>query len=108
LARPGEVIRKSRGDLATQLKSLPKRPARKTEPPKAKPAKPTPPPKRNKLDAAEAALRFAEQQQAAEVAKLEAQLEELHARHANKLAKLMAKRDAAREDYQAKLEAWGS
>ena len=109
LAHPGQVIRKSRGDLASQLKALPPRPkgkaAAKPEPP-AKRAKAKPPPSRAKLDAAEAALKEAQQRHGEEAAQLEAQLTALHARQQKEAAKLTAARDAARAAFRAALERW--
>jgi hypothetical protein len=108
LARPGEVIRKSRGDLASQLKALPPRPkakAAKPQPPK-KAAKPKPPPKRDKVDAAERALKETQQRHREERAKLEAQLNALQARQEKEVAKLTAARDAARAAFRAALEKW--
>ena len=110
LAHPGEVIRKSRGDLASQLKALPPRPKKgataKVEPAKKRASKPKPPPKRDKLDAAERALKEAQQRQREESARLEAQLSALQARQKKELAKLTAARDAARDAFRAALEKW--
>jgi hypothetical protein len=122
LAHPGEVIRKSRGDLASQLKALGPRPKRKsTAPavkegpvqPKTKPAKPKPPPKRDKLDSADAAIKDAQRRHREEAATLEAEreaierkLEALKAQQGKELAKLQRKRDEAREAYQEALDAW--
>jgi hypothetical protein len=111
LAHPGEVIRKSRGDLATQLKALPKRPRERAvesapAPPAKKRPKPKPPPKRDRLDAAEAALKAARERHNAEIAKLERQLDTLRAKQAKEIVSLTRKRDAAREAYSRALEAW--
>lgn len=114
LAHPGEVIRVSRGDLATQLKALPPRSKKAKEPRQpAKPAKPKPPPKRDKLDAAEAALSDAQQRHAAEAEALERQrhelqrkLDALRAKQAKELKRLETRRDAARTAYREALEAW--
>src|SRR3990170_4517223 len=66
LARAGEVIKVSRGDLSAQLRALGprrKKTKAKTEGPEEeaekprKPAKPKPPPRRDKVDAAGAALK---------------------------------------------------
>lgn len=112
LAHPGEVIRKSRGDLASQLKALPPKPkkgaAKPQDVPTAKPAKPKPPPSRAKLDAAEAALREARARHEAELRKAEAELEALRGGQAKELAKLTAKRDAARDAFRAALEKWSA
>ena len=124
VARPGEVIRKSRGDLAGQLKALGPRPKKKAralqpeEPPpeakkKGKAAKPKPPPKRDKLDAAEAAVKDAQRRHREDVAQIEAEraaierkLEALKAGQAKELAKLQRQRDEAREIYKEALAAW--
>lgn len=115
LAHPGEVIRLSRGDLATQLKALGPRekPGKKAAAKAAKPARPKPPPKRDKLDAAEAALAEARQRQTKEAGQLERrrdeierQLETLRAAQAKELEKLEARREAARSAYHKALEAW--
>ena len=121
LERPGEVIRLSRGDLATQLKALgPRKKAgtkAKTEEPeqpnKRKQAKPKPPPRRDKVDAADAALKTTRQRHAREEKKLvdqrdaiERKLEALRARQAKETARLERKRDAAREAYREALERW--
>ena len=119
LERPGEVIRLSRGDLSAQLKALPPRKSKakaKPQPTAEKPrkaAKPTPPPKRDKLDAAERALRDARRRHEAEVDQLEAEREAierklaaLRAKQGKGIAALERKRDAAREAYHAALERW--
>jgi len=126
LARPGEVIKLSRGDLAMQLKALgsrKKRPARKSaaQPASAKPAKakrpvkPRPPPKRDRIDAAEAALENARLRHAKEAEALEDQrdaierkLEALRARQDKDERKLERKRDEAREAYREALERWSN
>lgn len=118
LARPGEVIRLSRGDLSAQLKALPprKKTARPAPAPTGKPAKatkPKPPPKRDKVDAAEQALREARRRHEAQADKLEAEREAierklaaLRATQDKAITKLERKRDEAREAYRAALEAW--
>lgn len=102
LARPGEVIRVSRGGLSEHLKALPKRKRKAAAAPAAKPrkvAKPKPPPSRSKLEAAERALAALVDQQTAE-------LEALKARQAKARAALERKRDKARESYRAALDRW--
>ena len=117
LARPGEVIKLSRGDLDKHLKALPPRTKKKAKAePEAKPrkaAKPKPPPKRDKLDAAEAALKAARQRHEGEAQSLEAEraaierkLDALRARQGTELGKLTRKRDQAREAYREALERW--
>ena len=119
LQRPGEVIKVSRGDLSAQLKALGPRAkpaAGRAEPAKDKPRKasrPKPPPKRDRVDAAEAALKTARQRHSAEERKLknqrdaiERKLEALRAGHEEELAKLERKRNEARETYNLALEKW--
>ena len=121
LKRPGEVIKLSRGDLATQLKALgprkKKAKSRAPEPDKPararKPARPKPPPKRDKVDAAEAALNQARQRHGNEAQALEdkrdaieRQLAALRAKQDKEAARLERKRDEAREAYRVALESW--
>jgi hypothetical protein len=110
LAHPGEVIRKSRGDLAKQLKSLAREPSRKgkrdiREAPARKP-KPKPQPKRDRLDAAEKALDAARARQHKEFDELERQIEKLRAKSDKELAGLTRKRDTERKRYSDALKAW--
>jgi hypothetical protein len=121
LERPGEVIRKSRGDLASQLKALGPKWAEKGQAdppanpaaPARKPVKPKPPPTRDKLDAAEALVRETAEKFPAESAGIEAQIEALESRlealkaqQQKALGVLERKRDKAREAYRAALEKW--
>ena len=122
LARPGEVIKVSRGDLAAQLKALgprKKKKAKSTAPEPEEPAKPRkaakpkPPPRRDKVDAAEGALKAARARHEKEARKLEAErdaierkLAALRAKQGNELARLERKRDEAREAYREALERW--
>ena len=124
LKRPGEVIRLSRGDLGAQLKALGprKKPAGKarTEASPAKPNErkqvpPTRPPKRDKVDAADAALREAQHRHVIEVDELERKrdaidrkLQSLQARQSKEIARLERKRDDARAAYREALEEWSS
>ena len=119
LERPGELIKLSRGDLATHMKALG---PRKRRPVKAKPEEPEevtkprkakPPPKRDKVDAAEAALRQLHERHAREAKAIEAkrdeverQLAELRARQDREAGKLERKRDEAREAYREALGKW--
>jgi hypothetical protein len=123
LKHPGEVIRVSRGDLATQLQALgPKkkksaakkaaRPAPEPQPAKTA-ARPKPPPRRDKVDAAEAMLDRARRKHDAERAALEKQraaierkLDALAARQDREVARLEAARDKARAAYRAALDEW--
>jgi hypothetical protein len=108
LAHPGEIVQVSRGDLPAHLKALPRKP-RKTkaeaQPPR-RTVKPKPPPKRDKIEAAERALKDARTRHAEEAKALEDQLEALRAKQEKELARLTGKRDAAREAYRKALEAW--
>ena len=120
LRRPGEVIKLSRGDLATQLKALGprKKKAKGTDvhPAASKPrtgARLKPPPRRDKVDAAEAALKGARGRHEAEAKTLEdrrdlldRQLAALRAKQAKEAARLERKRDEAREAYREALESW--
>ena len=119
LERPGEVIRVSRGDLSAQLKALGprKKPAGRSKaeagPEPKRSARRKPPPRRDKVDAADAALKTTRQRHAREEKKLvdqrdaiERKLEALRARQAKETARLERKRDAAREAYREALERW--
>lgn len=103
LAKPGEVIRVSRGGLSEHLKALPKRKRRQAAAaPAAEPerrAKPKPPPRRDKIEAADKALTaLAERQQA--------DIEMLQTKQAKERTALERKRDKAREAYRKALDAW--
>jgi len=115
LARPGEVIRLSRGDLSEQLKALPPKRKRANAPAKAQsnPAKAKPPPKRDKVDAAEQAFAEARRWHEAEADQLEAareaierKLAVLRAKQGKEIDRLERTRDAAREAYREALERW--
>jgi hypothetical protein len=124
LDRPGEVIKVSRGDLSAQLKALgprkkPKAKAKAGQPdeatgkPRKPAARPKPPPRRDKVDAAENALKQARARHAKEAKTLEDQrdaierkLEALRARQEKETARLERKRDEAREAYLEALERW--
>ena len=124
LERPGEVIKLSRGDLAAQLKALGPRKAKarkqttpadqgKEKARRGKSAKPKPPPKRDRVDAADAALKEAREGHAAAIAKFEAERASIEARMAalrskqeKEIVRLERKRDEAREAYRKALERW--
>jgi hypothetical protein len=121
LERPGEVIKVSRGDLSAQLKALgPRRKKARTKaaerdqaPKPRKAPKPEPPPKRDKVDAAEAALKAMRQRNSAAEKELEDRrdailhkLEALRAKQDKETARLERKRDEAREAYREALERW--
>ena len=118
-ARPGEVIRVSRGDLSAHLKTLGPRtkkemartPTPATGPRKA--AKHKAPPKRDRVDAAEEALREARRRHATEAGRLDAErdaierkLDALRAKQDTEIARLERKRDEAREAYREALDRW--
>lgn len=110
LARPGEVIRLSRGDLSAQLKALGSRrrkAARADKPGKpARKAQSRPPPSREKVAAAEAALAEARRRHDRETRAMEAQLETLRAKHDKEMDRLTRARDRALETYRAALAKW--
>lgn len=118
LARPGEVVMKSRGGLAEQLKALGPRKAKgkpKLTPDASPPAprKRVKPPSRDKLDKAEVALVEAAERHAAEMKKLEderqaieREIEVLQAHHAKESAKLEQREREAREAYRDALARW--
>ena len=125
LARPGKVVRKSRGSLAEQLRALDpaKRkaaPARgaAAEPTREKPKRPKkrpPAPSRAKIEAAESAVAEARAAAAQELAALrlrEQRLAEerraLERRHEERNRKLAAKLEAAREAYQVAFDKWSA
>jgi hypothetical protein len=117
LKRPGEVIMKSRGGLADQLKALGPRKTGKAEAAKAdhKPAprKRTKPPSRAALDKAEAALEAADKRHAADLGELqterdavERKIEALQARQVKERDKLERRERDAREAYRDALARW--
>lgn len=121
LAAPGAVIKRSRGDLAAQLKAgsstarrEPAKPQAKQEKPSA-PPKPRPRPSRSSLDDADAALDTFD----AEAAKAEAGLkrredalrqerEKMEKSRSSARKKLEARRDATRGRYDRAMERWRS
>jgi hypothetical protein len=113
LKRPGDVIMKSRGGLADQLKALgPRKTGRKKVDavPNANPQA-VKPPSRARLEKAEAALTEAEKRLASDRATLEAQrdaverkIAALKARQTKELSRLKERRNAAREAYQEALD----
>lgn len=117
LARPGEVIMKSRGGLADQLKALgPRKKAKPRtageieQPAKARAVKP---PRRTALDRAEAAVEDAARRHAAAMGDLEAErdriesrIEKLREKQAKEMARLERRQKVAREAYRDALERW--
>lgn len=117
LKRPGEVIMKSRGGLADQLKALGprKKKAMASEAPEGEraPRKRAKPPSRAALDKAEAALEAAEKRHASDLGQLEAErdaiereIETLQARQAKERDKLERRERDAREAYRDALARW--
>lgn len=118
LARPGEVILRSRGGLAEQLKALgprsnPKGRAKARETAAPAPRKRAKPPSRAALDNAEAALEAADRRHAADLGKLvaerdaiERRIERLQARQAKQRDKLERRLRDAREAYRDALARW--
>jgi hypothetical protein len=114
LKRPGEVIMKSRGDLADQLKALgPRKTGRKKDEPPRK-TKPRKPPSRARLDKAEAAIAEAEKRQREDLAALKAERDAivrkitiLESRQAKELSRLKRTLNSARESYRDALDRFG-
>jgi hypothetical protein len=117
LERPGEVIMKSRGGLADQLKALGPRKKAKTTAASGKaeaaPRKRAKPPSRDRLDKAEAALEEATKRHAAEMKTLEAErdaierkIDTLHARQEKEAGKIERREREARETYRDALARW--
>ncbi len=113
LEKPGEVIMKSRGGLADQLKAMGPRKARRKKdlPASRAKARAVRPPSRARLDKAEAALEEAQQRQSKELAELDAQrkaierkIAALEAKQAKELSMLKQRRNAARDAYQDALD----
>lgn len=129
LKHPGQVIKLSRGDLTAQLQALGPRKkksaskgktrsvdeTKEVKLPLKRAAKPRPPPKRDKVDAAEVALKQARQRHAADEQALISQrdaidrkLEELRATQARETARLERTREQAREAYREALDKWSA
>lgn len=117
LEKPGEVVMRSRGGLADQLKALgPKRqPSAAKKAAEDNCAPPAKPPSRAKLDRAEAALEAAERRHAAEMERLEAEqaklqkkIDALAGRHQREAVKLKQRRKEAEADYRDALDAWSA
>lgn len=127
LAKPGEVIRKKRGELAEQLAALgparkPKAPREQPEPmPAAKPAraaaaarpKPRPRPRRDALERAEAAMRAFEAESRESLAALRAreaalakERRELEQRQEAARAKLARALEAEQAKYEQAMDRW--
>lgn len=113
LEKPGEVVMRSRGGLADQLKALgprkraPEKPAPKKKRPSAKP------PSRDRLDRAEATLAIASREHEVELKRLEAErgaldrrIERLTAAQHKAHLALERRRNAARDAYRDALERW--
>ena len=110
LAKPGEVVRTSRGTAEEYFAALPKAKPRAAAPDPPRKAKPRPPPSRAKLDAAEAAIETADKQFRDEVAALKERERALAAerraandRHDAAMTTLVERRDAARAAYDEAL-----
>ena len=110
LEHPGEVIMKSRGGLADQLKALGPRKSPRKRAPSAK-RKPRKAPSRSRLDKAETALTEAEKRHASDLATLESEravierrIAVLQARQVKELSRLRATLDRARESYRDALD----
>lgn len=115
LARPGEVIKVSRGSIADNLAALPRDEPQAKAPAKApaRKAAPLKRPDRSALDAADQALAAARDARDAEdarwverIAALEADRRKAAAAADRDIAKLESARDKAAESYDAKLARW--
>ena len=123
LAKPGQVVRRSRGSLAEQLRAL--GPTKRHKPAQAKPAKvarPDPParpkkrkpaPSREPVAKAERALATEREQAERELGALRAreraltrEREKLEAKQRQRQQRLRKRVDAARERYLAAFEDW--
>lgn len=117
LARPGEVIKRSRGDLSAQLAALPKSaragPAIGLDNDRVGRTKPKPQPSRTMLDRAEATLRAFQETSEAEISALKTREEEirrereaLERRVSTKAANLRARVARTRKNYEVAMEDW--
>lgn len=118
LARPGEVIKRSRGSAAEQFAALPAdRTKTKRRSAKARPSEPAPlhapKPSRDALDAAQDALDTAERawrkeqrELATRQAALDRERRNATERHEQALAELERVRRRAQDDYDAGLARW--
>ena len=115
LARPGEVVKRSRGTVAEQLAAAPAvvRKAAKAAKKSAAPAKRPPRPSRDALDAAEEAVVDAERRHARERREVTARIEKLERERAAlvtsqeaEAAALEAKREKAEAAYRKAVEEW--
>jgi hypothetical protein len=111
LARPGEVIRKLRGNLEEHLGALPPDPKPSRQPSKSKPT--TPPPSRSNLESAEQALAGAEEAHADRLAELKRREEALAlerrtlvATQAKELKRLEQARDKEQRAYDTAARRW--
>jgi hypothetical protein len=123
LAQPGQVIRKSRGSLAEQLRALgPTKRSKRAQsksvaaaPPvqPARPKKRKPAPSRESVAKAEAVLAAERERAARELAKLRdreqalaREREKLEVKQRSRQERLRERLDAARERHRAAFEAW--
>ncbi len=118
LARPGEVIKRSRGSAAEQFAALPAdRSKAKKRPAKARPSEPAtvraPKPSRDALDAAQDAIdtgerawRKEQRELAARQAALDRERRNATERHEQALAELERAKRCAQEDYDAIVARW--
>jgi hypothetical protein len=115
LARPGEIIRRSRGSAAEQIAALPKAGAGRHKPkePAELPSKATPKPSRADLEEAEAALSTMQerhQKEDEDLARKEQALtrerQKMEARHAAEAKRIERARDEAERTYRLALKNW--
>ena len=113
LARPGTIVKRSRGSAGEHLSAAGKSPAKKAGAKTPRPRKATPPPSRSKLDEAdrqlaEVELRYdrAREKLDEEAKLLSEKRRKLQRKHESEIEKQRANRDAAAKAYKEKVKAW--
>lgn len=113
LAKPGEIVKRSRGSAGEHLSAAGNPKARKAGAKPSRASKAKPPPSRSKLDEAdrqlaEAELRYdrAREELDEEAKLLNDKRRKLHRKHEAEIEKQRGKRDDAAEAYKEKVNAW--
>ena len=113
LAKPGEIVKRSRGSAGEHLSAAGKPKAKKTSDKAARIRKAKPPPSRTKLDKAdrqltEAELRYdrAREELDEEAKQLNEKRSKLRRKHEAEIEKQLARRDAAAKAHKEKVKAW--
>ena len=113
LAKPGEIVKRSRGSAGEHLSAAGKPKAKKTSAEAIRARKPKPPPSRSKLDETDRRLAEAEsrygrlREELDEEAKLlNEKRGKLRRRHEAEIEKHRARRDVAAKDYKERVKAW--